>query len=191
MSSDRKDDGPHLLTPKYHGQRGPLFENWKVAFLDACAGKGDNVASFAECFLGLDPQAGLNNAGIALRKVRRRESYSMLMRHLSDPSLSDVIRTEAGPNAVNPADRLNGRTAWQVLERECGDPTSTLNINVLILEWHSLSIAKDVGLSQSTMTDFDRLLVSKNSKLPVANRFSSDELTEKFLSGISSVGVGT
>ena len=45
----------------------------------------------------------------------------------------------------------NGREAWRILERECGEPTSALHINKKVLEWHGLTMAKDVGISASSI----------------------------------------
>ena len=96
-----------------------------------------------------------------------------------------MIRAEAGPNAPNPVDRRNGRTAWLTLERECSDPASTLHVNMRITEFNALTIAKDVGISESTVTDFNRLLISKNADLPVANHFGADFITEKILGAMT------
>lgn len=138
-------------------------------------------ASWDECYLGTDPQGGLPPAGVRRRTVRRRECYGTLLMHISDESLKAVIRAEAGPNAPNPADRRNkrnGRTAWLTLERECSDPASTLHVNMRIMEFNGLTIAKDVGISESTVTDFYRLLISKNADLPAANQFDTDFITD-------------
>ena len=51
---------PKLLTERFAGQRGVAFTNWSKAFLDAAVGKNDEDASWAECLLGTDPQAGLS-----------------------------------------------------------------------------------------------------------------------------------
>jgi hypothetical protein len=95
-----------------------------------------------------------------------------------------VIRAEAGPLAVNPQDRSNGRVAWLVIQRECDEPASALHINTKILEYNGLTMLKDVGVTEATVTDFNRLIVKKNSDLPLANRFSDDSMTEKLLGAI-------
>ena len=99
---------PRLIAAKFAGQRGYQFTEWAKEFLDAAAGKGDEDASWADCYLGQDPQAGLNAAQLRRRTQRRRESYSALLQHMDDDSLKAVIRAEAGPLAVNPQDRSNG-----------------------------------------------------------------------------------
>ena len=91
------------------------------------------------------------------RQQRRRESYSTLLQHVSDESLKAVIRAEAGPNAANAADRLNGRTAWLTLERECQEPMSALHINTKIIEFNGLTMQKDVGINEQSIIEFSRI----------------------------------
>ena len=126
MSTTSTNDKPRLLYDQYHGQRGPLFEAWRKPFLDAAEGKGDDDASYAECYLGTDPQGGLTAAQVRRRAVRRRESYAMLIQHMTDESLKAVIRAEAGPNAPNPIDQRNGRTAWLT-------PRARVHVHVCLL----------------------------------------------------------
>jgi hypothetical protein len=175
---------PRLIAAKFAGQRGSQFTQWAREFLDAAAGKGDEDASWADCYLGQDPQAGLSGAQTRRRTQRRRESYSALLQHMDDDSLKAVIRAEAGPLAVNPQDRSNGRVAWLVIQRECDEPASALHINTKILEYNGLTIHKDVGVTEATITDFNRLIVKKNTDLPLVNRFSDDSMTEKLLGAI-------
>ena len=175
---------PKLLTERFAGQRGVAFTNWSKAFLDAAVGKNDEDASWAECLLGTDPQAGLSAVQNRRRSQRRRETYAAVLQHVSDESLKAVIRAEAGPQAANANDRLNGRVAWQVLVRECQEPASALHVNTKILEYHGLTMAKDVGITESSITDFNRLVVDKNADLPAANRFSDDSMTEKIIGAI-------
>ena len=49
-----------LLTDLFHGQRGPVYEAWKKPFLDAAATKGDDDASYDECYLGTDPRRSVS-----------------------------------------------------------------------------------------------------------------------------------
>ena len=175
---------PRLIAAKFAGQRGPQFTEWSKDYLDAATGKGDEDASWTDCFLGQDPQAGLSAAQTRRRTQRRRESYASLLQHIDDESLKAVIRAEAGPLAVNVQDRSNGRVAWQVILRECQEPASALHINTKILEYNGLTMAKDVGITEASVTDFNRLIVSKNADLPLANRFSDDSMTEKMLGAI-------
>ncbi len=185
--SSSTDSKTRLLVEPFNGQRGPVFTKWAKGYLDAAAGGhcGDEDASYAECYLGTDPQAGLSAAQDRRRKQRRRESYSTLLQHISDESLKAVIRAEAGPGAANQADRLNGRTAWLTLERECQEPMSALHINTKIIEFNGLTMLKDVGINEQSIIEFSRICVEKNADLPAPNRFSDDALTEKLLIAVS------
>ena len=69
---------PRLIAAKFAGQRGPQFTQWAKEYLDAAAGKGDEDGSWADCYLGQDPQAGLSAVQTRRRTQRRRESYSAL-----------------------------------------------------------------------------------------------------------------
>jgi len=151
---------PRLLAPLFHGQKGPIFTAWSKGFLDAAEGEGDEDASWAETYLGTDPRIGLSAKSVRLRQVRRREAYSKLLLQIDDEQLKAVIRAEAGPNAPAVTDRRNGQTAWLTLVRECSDTASTLHVNTLIAEYQNLTVSKDVGISESTITDFNRLLFS-------------------------------
>ena len=66
--------------------------------LDAAEGKGDEDASWAMCYLGTDPQAGLTQAQTKRRALRRRETYSALLMVLTDEDLKKMIRAEANRN---------------------------------------------------------------------------------------------
>ena len=95
--SDERSDGPRLLTAKKHdGSKGAAWEKWKTEYLDAAAGKGDDMASWADTFNGTDPQVGLTAAQVRARTKRRREAYSSLLLHLDDEGLKATIRAEAG-----------------------------------------------------------------------------------------------
>ena len=59
---------PRLIAAKFAGQRGPQFTEWSKDYLDAATGKGDEDASWTDCFLGQDPQAGLSPGVCLLRK---------------------------------------------------------------------------------------------------------------------------
>ena len=156
---DYDERGPRLLTREHDGQPGEPFELWAKGFLDAATGKGDQDASWAATALGTDPQVGLTAAQVSRRTVRRRELYSAIVLCQSDESIKDVLRTEANGN---------GRTAWIVLTRELGIPTSGLTVIDKIQAWHNLSILKDIGISEQTIERADRMLTGKNAELPMA-----------------------
>ena len=175
MSSAEQTTGPRLLCPKHDGSKGVKYTAWLKVFIDALYGECDEDASLAETAEGTDPQQGLGGAQVKRRAKRRKQLYSTILQYLSDEDLQAVIRAEAA---------ANGRTAMQILDRECTAPTSALEINKRILEWQQISITKDVGISASTITDLNRVLTRKNADLPAVRRYGSDEIVEKFLGAI-------
>ena len=119
------------------------------------------------------PQGGIGAAAAKARAKRRRCAFSELMNSLDDDSCRD-LKTMIRANANG-----DGRGAFIILERECGETTSTLDDGVKVAEWHQLSVEKDVGINADSIMLFNRLLSAKSSKLQTP--FSSDECTEKFL----------
>jgi predicted RNA-binding protein YlxR (DUF448 family) len=71
---------------------------------------------------------------------------------MDDDSLKAVIRAEAGPLAVNPQDRSNGRVAWLVIQRECDEPASALHINTKILR-PVLAVARSLASAVADEAD--------------------------------------
>ena len=100
VSNDDRDSRPRLIYKPYSGKKGPEFEPWVVGFLDAAEGKGDDDASWADCFKGTDPQAGLTQAQTRRRTQRRREAYACLMDHIEDESLKDTIHPRNGRDGM-------------------------------------------------------------------------------------------
>ena len=96
MIYDAGGDKYPLLCEKYDGRRGRPWQEWSAQWLDLMAGCGDDDASLAQTLLNTDPQVGLTPAQVKRRERRRRESYSLLIRHISDPELVAVIRNAAG-----------------------------------------------------------------------------------------------
>ena len=176
MSSDKDKDGPRLIYEKYDGRRGPEYTEWRKGFLDACEGKGDEDGSWADTLQGLDPQVGLSAAQNRRRAQRRRESFSCIMQHITDSALKDVLRAESNKN---------GYQALRVLDRECREHASDLSISSKVLEWHALTMAKDVGISESSIVDFNRLLTAKNTEFPAGAQYDADAMVIKFLTAIN------
>ena len=74
------------------------------------------------------PQGGLGAAAARARAKRRREAFSELMNSLDDDSCRD-LKTMIRANANG-----NGRGAFIILERECGETTSTLDDGAKVAE---------------------------------------------------------
>ena len=175
---ERNRDGPLLLCRKAPREDGAAFTAWTEEYLDAAEGKGDEDASWAECYLGTDPQVGLTPQQTRRRARRRKESYAGLMAHLpeGDETLKSTVRSEAN---------RNGRQAWIVLCREKGERDSALAVNRKIQRYHGLSIAKNIGSRPSTIKDFNGLITQENNRLPAANQFDADSMTEKLIGAIT------
>ena len=50
--SSKDDKTPKLIHEQFHGQRGPLFDQWALGYLDAAEGKGADDASWAQDMQG-------------------------------------------------------------------------------------------------------------------------------------------
>jgi hypothetical protein len=162
---------------KHDGSKGPKYTRWKERFLDDAQGRGDDDWSMADTLMGTDgPQGGIGAAAAKARVKRRRQAFSELMNSLDDDSCRD-LKTEIRANANG-----NGKGAWAILERECGETASTLDDGTKVAEWWQLSMEKDTGINADSVMLFNRLLTAKNSKLQVP--FSGDDCTEKFLQSI-------
>ena len=107
------DDGPRLLTRPFDGKRGPEATEWLEEFLDAADGKGDEDASWADTFQGLDRRAGLSAAQVKRRDQRDRQGYSAMIQSMTDKDLKAQMRDEAGKTAAG---------AYRIFMRECGEP---------------------------------------------------------------------
>ena len=139
--SDNEHRGRRIMGGyKHDGSKGPKYTKWKERFLDDAEGQGDADWSMAACLQGTDgPQGGLGAAAAKARGKRRRMAFSELMNSLDDDSCRD-LKTMIRANANG-----NGRAAFIILERECGETTSALEEGVKVAEWHQLSVEKDVG----------------------------------------------
>ena len=96
--------------------------------------------------------------------------------HNTDESLKSIIRRDA---------RDDGRRAWLIMIDQCGESTSALMVNPKVAAIAAITIPKDVGVKESSITDVARLLVMRNEDLPQARRYEPDRITEIFLSTIT------
>jgi hypothetical protein len=173
--SDSDVRGPRLDVYKHGGQRGEPFVQWAKVFLDGAEGRGDQDASYADTFLRRDTRNGLGGAAAGRMKQRDRESYAYLLLHLDCPTLKAMIRAEA--------DRKGGK-AWDVVLRECNHKDSALRGTKRRMTVLNLTIRGAVGLSVSSLTDYNRLMTDKNEELPMDKKFTQDEIVEKILTDI-------
>ena len=117
---------PRLIAAKFAGQRGYQFTEWAKEFLDAAAGKGDEDASWADCYLGQDPQAGLNAAQLRRRTQRRRESYSALLQHMDDDSIAISLSSESmkAASSSTAMPLYEFQTSWNVAAAQASSKDS-------------------------------------------------------------------
>ena len=182
MVKNKDDDDEDKQMRKNTGRREE-WDQWSVDYLDRVDGKGSDEASWAQRFLGTDVTIGLSAAQQRKRIQDNREAVSDLIRHQEPEDLKQVIR-DAAKNRAAPL-RSNARLAWQALQASCQIPMTVLQLQAKTKEWHSLSITEHVGVHETSLSEFDRLLGKKNSLLPVANKFSIDDIVEKFIAAIS------
>ena len=178
MVKNKDDDDDDKYMRKNSGRREE-WDQWSLDYLDRVDGKGSDEASWAQRFLGTDVTIGLSAAQQRKRVQDNREAVSDLIRHQEPEDLKQVIR-DAGKNLPGPL-RSNARLAWQALQAQCQVPVTVLQLQAKIKEWHSLSLVEHVGTHETSLSEFDRLLGKKNSLLPNANRFSTDDIVEKFI----------
>ena len=115
---------------------------------------------------------------IRMRKKRQAKAYKFVYKHVDDERIKELL------DAL-PMDDRRGAEAWALLESQCKPDQDDLAHMTIRGEWTSATIEKDVGYSVNTITEWQRLLVGINAKLPPGEKYSENELTLKFLSGIT------
>ena len=76
--------------------KGGVFEEWVKDMLDAAGGEGDEDASWADTYLGLDPRVGLTPGRCPRLRQRRTEPLLPYIYMLQ----VDGTRTTQGPALV-------------------------------------------------------------------------------------------
>ena len=129
----------------------PLYfeREWDPVFRDACAGKGDADGSWLDDLDGTAPSVGLSATQVTRRKTRRREGYAEIMALVPDKFADLKAAMRGGPNK-----QLD--TAYRILKAHIGTKTTALATQTKLLEWHGMSIIKDVGHSMHSIADYDR-----------------------------------
>ena len=193
MTSNGAQNGdrqPRLYCNPYSGARSPEFLPWKRDFetgadahflheddysiWEACT---DNDQGSASVPLPGQAQAGHLNA-VRRMKKRQNVAFERIYAHVDNQRLRDMF-------AAIPAGNRRGAAAWQTLVAECGFGTTDLFILDLKKEYENATIDKDVGHHAETITDFNRLLLAINAKMPVNAKISDSDLCVKVLSNIT------
>ena len=111
------------------------------------------------------------------RKKRQARAYKLIYKHIEDERIKELL------DAL-PRDNRRGAEAWALVVSQCKPDEDDLSHMTIRSEWTAATIEKDIGYSVSTITEWQRLLVGINAKLPPGEKYSENELTLKFLSGI-------
>jgi hypothetical protein len=194
MSRDRDDEnnGPRLICSLWNGSRSPLFAKFRRDFSTATDAifLQDDDSSVWSAMDDSDQGGGKPGAermpgGTGLLNAQRREkkrhkkAFSLIYQHIDDDRLKEML--EALPNT-----NRRGTLAWQLIERECANGTSDLEILEYRLEFQQCTIESDVGsYSEETILKFSRVLISLNSRLPDDQRYDDEQLSVKILSNIN------
>ena len=112
------------------------------------------------------------------RKKRQAKAYKLIYKHIEDERIKELL------DAL-PRDNRRGAEAWALVVSQCKPDEDDLSHMTIRSEWTAATIEKDIGYSVSTITEWQRLLVGINAKLPPGEKYSENELTLKFLSGIT------
>ena len=75
-----------------------------------------------------------------------------------------------------PMDDRRGAEAWALLRSQRKPDQDDFSTMTIRSEWHNATIEKDVGYSINTITEWQRLLVGINAKLPPGDKYSENEL---------------
>ena len=167
-------------------QKGQVFEEWNKELLDAAGGEGDEDASWADRFLGLDPRVGLTAAQQRRRQEGNRKAVSNLLAVIPNKALKAVIRVDA-VNRPNPGPgmRTDARIAYQTLQREMSVPDSSGRVQRKLDAFNAIRIKSHVGVSEDSLAILNRKYTADNIELPQGNRFSTDMIVEKLLAAIT------
>jgi hypothetical protein len=185
MSSTAGSDTRYKLCRDLPAQKGPIFEEWYKEFMDASGGEGDEDASWAQTFAGTDRRAGLTAAEQRRRVVRNRKAVAKLLEVIPDKDLKAEVRSSAvNRPAGGPGLSTDANVAHTVLLREMRVPFSSGRIQSALTEYNSIAIRTHVGVSEGTISTLNRKFTAENENLPAANKFSTDQIVEKFLAAI-------
>lgn len=196
----------------FGGQKGVPFENFVRDFGAAISAEGDGDSDLEQTMLGEDiggdvvlaAAAAAHAAAVAAhtaaggaaggagpapvgptpptaaqrarRATRLRTLYSHLYRHITDLRLREIMHMNHN---------RDGRAAFQMLEAQCRERISDLEMFKLNAEWENASITKSVGIHADSILSFQRFLNGLNARRPVGDRKDDTELTKKLLGCIT------
>ena len=129
------------------------------------------------------PAAGGGNQGNSARACRRKrlkESFTFIVKHIDN---ADMLRAlmEPGLGILG-----NGPLALDYIKSRCRTAMDVVDTQDKQAQWQSITIAKDVGVTENTIMDLDTVLMTISADLPVGLGFTSDQTCEKILREIAS-----
>ena len=126
------------------------------------------------------PAAG-GGAGVdarrRLRRKRLKESHSYLIAHISNLEVKRAL--------LRPPILGNGPLALDYVRARCRTAAATSDLQNHQATWLGITIAKDIGVSESTIMDLELRLGSINAKIDPADRYTDDLTAEKILREIA------
>lgn len=190
-----------IKRPTHDGSRGPDFRAYKRDFFALARGKfsKDDRYSWWSAFNRLDEggtaanapampaqqggAGGGNNpafiAATTKRQIRHGQAFNFLYESQTDDNIKQMLSDLAD---TLPAELAGD--AWDLVVKECDEPSDDLELSRMNLTWTSLTILNTVGHVESTITDYARELNNTNSRRPPASRYTEDDKCLKFLSSI-------
>ena len=194
MSRDSgdNDNKVRLICDAWNGSRTPAFRKFKRDFQAGTSAMflQDDDHSVWHALTDVDqggqganaePLPGVNQAGhanaVRRRRKRQAKGYQIVYVHIDNERIKEML-------SALPLDDRRGTSAWSLVLRQCDQGTSDLQIEEIKLDFANLSVEKDIGYSEETMTQFSQMIDSINSRFPIAKKKDDSELTIKFLSNI-------
>ena len=167
---------------------GEPYREWRMALMNFCSIKSDESgSSWADHLMDIDmggagpgappyPSGAQRDKMIRLRLSRSKNSYGMIVKHISDTDLVKILWTNFFGN---------GQLAFNYLNTLYDTPVRRQDLRDLDRKWTDVNIVNDLGINEDSIMNFTKLLSRLNGERPVANRHNDDELTEKILECIA------
>lgn len=113
---------------------------------------------------------------VRLHLARSKNSYGMIVKHISDTDLVKILATSFFGN---------GQDAFKYLNTMYDTSVRRQDLHELGTKWIEANIVNDVGITEDSVMNFAKLLTRMNGERPLANRYSNDKATEKLLECIA------
>jgi hypothetical protein len=173
---------------RYDGRPGEPYREWRIALMNHCSTKSDESgSSWADHLMDIDmggagpgapafPIGAQRDKMVRLRLSRSKNTYGIIVKHISDPDLVKILATNHFGNGQHAFNYLNGLY---------DTPVRRQDLRELDRKWSDVNITSDVGINEDSIMNFAKLLSRLNGERPIANRHNDDELTEKLLESVA------